>query len=191
MKKIPLIACSILEAEIREIAKSIPIGEIFLVDSAYHFTPEKLYNKVLEITQEKRLKEAILLYGECSAGFKMPFPGTKIYRLKKHNCIDLLMSSEEEYAFRKNNIMVLLPEWAVRWHELFFTWFGFKPASLKVFMQEMHSEIVCIDDGTIDITESLMSSIEQAAGISCRKKKITLDHLSQSIMQLIEGVQGG
>jgi hypothetical protein len=191
MKKLPVIVCSILAAEIREIARHTPLGEVYVVDSVYHFSPEKLYNRVLEIIQEKRLKEAILVYGECSAGFKMPFPGTTIYRLKKHSCIDLLMSSEEEYYFRQHNIMVLLPEWATRWQELFYSWFGFKPHSLKAFMQEMHSEIICIDDVTIEITDSLVRSIEQASGITCRKKKITLDHLSLSINQLIEGVQGG
>lgn len=190
MKKLPVIVCSVLQAELRQIATQVPLGEIFVVDSSYHFNPEKLYNKVLSIIQENRLNEAILLYGECSAGFKMPFPGSQIYRFKKQNCIDLLVGSDAEYLYHKEKMFVLLPEWAHRWRELFYKWFGFDPQTLRVFMRELHNAIVCLDDGTIEITDELIKEIEEASGVSVRVETISLTYLSNTFQQLIEGVQG-
>ncbi len=185
MKTTPIIACSIFRPALEALGDSIPSHPVYFFDSRLHFTPERLYNEVVRITQELKVKQVFLLYGECSAGFNLPIPGINILRVNRKDCLEFLLGPEQTKSFARQRCFVMLPEWVIRWEELFYHWFGFSPDLLKTYMQEIYSSIIIVDDHSTSLPDATLKDIAQATGLDCQRYPVDITLFRDAILPIL------
>jgi hypothetical protein len=98
-----VIACSVLEDEIREFAAGLPhIAALHFLPQGLHNEParlrERLKETVAAIETEGRAHEIALAYGVCSRGIEnIPLRRCRMIVPRAHDCITLLLGSKERY----------------------------------------------------------------------------------------------
>lgn len=180
------IACSVFSMEIR---KLIAEGKVNLpfryLDSALHMTPVKL-QKELDNEIKRSEKPVLLCFGDCHGrivGQKLPGKGKKIPGI---NCIEIILGKDLYRANRAKGYFFLLPEWALRWRELFIVHLGFdKPELAREFMKSNHSSFMYIDTGVIPVPYQVLKEIEDHFQMKTEVTKADLNKLESIINQTV------
>jgi len=185
--KTVLICCSIFKKAIEKIKNNNcknNFDKIIFIDSMLHIYPEKLkehINNAISKIDLKREKIGII-YGECH-----PFIDDNLYkRTNGINCIEIFLGSRLYKQLRKEGCFFLLPEWTLRWKEIFQVELGLSKNIAKSLMREMHKKIIYIDNEDIPVPYDKLKEISDYTGLIIEVIKISLDELESSINNLLE-----
>ncbi len=182
-----IIACSVFKYELDFLLESKLIAEqVIYLDSMLHMHPERLKSKLDSVIKENKTKQIILLFGDCHAKMINYDENKNIKRTSGINCCEILLGTPEYKKIRKEKAFILLPEWAIRWREVFDDYMGFKnKESATMFMQDMHEKLVYLDSNLHEIDHSLLNEISEYTGLPVEITSCKLNNLLMSLKSSI------
>ncbi len=179
------IACSIFKKEIIRLISEGKLEDDFIfINSMLHMHPEKLVDVLKKITEENKEINKIIIYGECHQYIEELEKDKTIKRTHGINCIEIILGKENYYKLRREGAFFLMPEWAIRWEEVFKEELGFDIKTGKSFMREMHKKIIYIDTGEYDIPIDKIEEFKQFSGLECEIIKVDLSCLLDTIKEM-------
>uniref|UniRef100_A0A7C3E4N2 DUF1638 domain-containing protein n=1 Tax=Gracilinema caldarium TaxID=215591 RepID=A0A7C3E4N2_9SPIR len=115
-----LIACGIFKKEFKSLPKELKnkFHPRFL-NSMLHMNPDLLDKAISYIINKHPDKKLMLLYGDCSAHMHELVSGYGRTRTEGLNCIEIFLGKDLYHTLRKQGTFFLMPEWALRWKEIF------------------------------------------------------------------------
>lgn len=181
------ICCAVLKEEISYLFQQKFIdGDLLFLDSMLHMNPlllnEKIENAILQ--NQRNYDHIFLVYGDCSPGMLDLQDKYHIKRVSACNCIQLLVGKEEYKKYMKNETFVLLPEWTIRWKEVFQNELGLNENTAKDFMNDTRRDLLYLDTGMIDVPLSMIKECSDYLGLNYRILSIGLDPLLQNLIQV-------
>lgn len=186
------IACSIFRMEIELLLaeKKIDIPFIYL-DSMLHMIPSELNLRLQAAISDKSQKDKaiVLVYGDCSAHMIDFESDDYIARVCGINCCEIMLGKEHYRRLRSEGTFFLMPEWTIRWQEIFQHQLGLKGDTARSFMMEMHKKLIYIDTGITPVPESYLNDISEYSGLPWEIQSVSSDHLLASINKAKERIQ--
>lgn len=178
------IACGIFRKEIEALReqKLVDISFSYLV-SMLHMQPAEL-DKRLQAAIEKGQQngdDIILVYGDCCPHMHDFESAGKIVRTAGMNCCEIMLGRELYRQLRSEGAFFLMPEWTLRWREVFQRHIGLEGENARSYMTEMHSKLTYIDSGLNPIPESHLHEISDYTGLPVEIREVALDHLLAAI----------
>lgn len=181
---ITVIACSIFKKEIEKLQKDDKLKmPVIYLDSMLHMFPDKLHESVdaLIKAESEAGRKILLIYGECSAFMNSYAFRHDVARVKGINCVEIFLGKEKYHALRKEGVFFLMPEWTLRWKEIFQNELGLNAENAKSFMREMHTKIIYVDTSVIPVPYETLVEISDYSGLNHEIIKITLDNFINSV----------
>lgn len=187
--KIVCVSCSIFKKELITMKKNAGWDmDCVFHSSMLHMHPDLLDGKLQKDMAKflKRDKKILFLYGDCSP-YISNIENTKgIIRTKGINCIEILLGTEIYRQLRKEGAFFLMPEWTLRWKEVFQFEMKLENSIAKEFMQEFHTRIVYIDTGNIKIPSKQLIEIEEYTGLKVEIMKNDTNKLKNSLTNALK-----
>ena len=186
--KICGIACAIFKEEIDKLKEKGKVKiPIYYIESSLHIYPEKLKSVMSEmITKlEKEFDIIILIYGDCHASIIDWDKKENIKKVKGVNCVEMLLGKKEYRKRRKEKCFFLLPEWVVKWEDIFKNHLGLNEKIGKEIMKEVHDKLVYVDTGIIDVPKKDLDDVSDFTGLNYSIMNINLDILEEKIEECI------
>ncbi len=182
-----IIACSIFKNELDHLISEGKVNvPVVYVNSMLHMYPEKL--KVVldkKLNHYKNLR-VILAFGDCHARMVDYEVNKNVTRTPGINCCEIFLGSDHYRKIRKEGAFILLPEWAVRWEEVFKEYMGFKESKqIKPFMSEMHKKLVYVNTGYTPTNNHLLNEIADFVGLPLEIYNSSITELEKTILSLI------
>lgn len=187
------IACSIFRNEIELLVKERRVDISFTyLDSMLHMNPSELDRRLQAIISEERQKNRaiVLVYGDCSAHMIDFESDNYVGRVHGTNCCEIILGKEQYQQLRSEGAFFVMPEWAIRWREVFQDQLGLKGDNARCFMTDMHKKLVYLDTGLSPFVESFLDDISQYSGLPWEVLPVSLDHLPASINDAKERIEG-
>jgi hypothetical protein len=172
--RVALLACGILRREFEALAPELRdrFSPVYL-DSMLHMRPLELDEALHTELEKQGDKASVLLFGDCCPYMRDMAVERGRARTEGINCCEIMLGRERYAALRREGSFFFMPEWTLRWEEVFKHELGFSDATLaKGFMKDAMKKLVYIDTGihpvprdTLDIIEryfELPMSVERA-----------------------------
>ncbi len=193
MKDRPLeticLACGVFHHELDAL---LARGEIEFpiryLDSMLHMHPQKLRNRLDLLLAEQRHtdRNVMLIYGDCHAYMHDQETQSRVYRVPGRNCAEILLGHELYQTLWKDNAFIFLPEWTMRWREIFTKELGLSGEVEQDFMREMRTKLTYVDTGVIPIPEEHLRAASNAMGLPCEVIRVGTDHLLAAIHEAMK-----
>lgn len=180
-----IIACSILKLEILKILKDDNLNATTeFIDSSCHMYPEKLC-KILERKTSSYLKankKILLIFGDCHAKMIDMELLNGVARTKGINCCQILLTKEQYVKMFKEGAFFLMPEWVLRWHEIFGAALGNnRDIAEGIMKSDMRTHFIYLDTGLRELPENTLKEISDYFKMEYKIFKVSLCHLEQKI----------
>ena len=175
--KMVCIACSVFKKELEALLKSGEIDfPIQFLDSMLHMQPVELNRCLTQCINEPKLKDSniMLIFGECHNDMKKYESSSRIYRVNGCNCVEIILGNELYWKLQKEGVFFLLPEWTLRWKEIFEKELGLTDEIAKDFMQEMHSKLLYLDTGQMPVPVNHLKNASETLGLPWEVLKVDL-----------------
>lgn len=185
------LACSIFRNIIEEcISKDAPSVKFEFLTSMLHMYPEILNKKLDEKLKLYDLpnERIILMYGDCHAYMHEMESREGVHRIKGINCIEILLEESQYKKLRKEGAFFLMPEWTLRWKEVFQNELGLGESLGKDFFREFHSKLVYLDTGQIAIPEIKLKEVSEYTGLPCEIVKVNKQIIAGKINKILESI---
>jgi hypothetical protein len=182
-KKSICLACGVFKLELEALVyHGLLDFDIITLESMLHMKPSKL-EQVMDATISSRSNENILLlYGDCHPRMHEMQNNTNVTKVAGMNCCDILLGPDAYRKLQKEKTFIFLPEWTLRWQEVFTYELGFeKPENARNFMKEHLSKLVYIDTGVSAVPEEALQEITAFFDMPFEVLPITLEILCQRI----------
>jgi hypothetical protein len=183
------IACSVFQSELETLRRRRDISfPIRYLSSTLHMHPVKLYHSLdaLLKRESKPDQKILLVYGDCHAHMHEHDSGPNVCRVRGVNCPEILLGKDTYSSLLRQGAFFLLPEWTMRWREIFQTELGLKGEVAKAFMKEMHTRLVYLDTGQIPVPKEQLKAITDYAGLPWEILKVSPDYLLAAIREAIK-----
>lgn len=178
------ITCGIFKKEIEKIQKELDLNIQFeYFNSMLHMKPEIL-DDVLNKKLQERDDNVLLIYGDCQPHMGLLEEKENVKRIGGINCCEILLGHDDYFRLRNEGAFFLLPEWTIRWREVFIDHLGFNESTGKAFMQDMHKKLIYLDTGVQEIPIQLLKEVSTFCGLPYEILKIPLTHLRESLIKM-------
>ncbi len=178
------IGCSIFKLELEALKASGKLDfPLYFRDSGLHMEPSKLESHLTPLLEGElgEGKSVILAYGDCHAHMADLGGRPCVARTAGINCCEILLGRDIYRKGRREGAFFILPEWAIRWQEVFKTLLGFDRDSMEGMMQDMHSKLVYLDTGLVPIPAGDLDEFSEWCGLPWETMKVSLEPLLESI----------
>lgn len=182
------IACSIFRHELEALKDRGDLNlTIRYLDSMLHMDPAKLHLLLDSLLQSelKKGRQVLLLYGDCHAYMREQETMSGVERIRGINCPDILLGHDKYRFLRKQGAFILLPEWTLRWREIFQGELGLNEEVAKDFFAEMHTKLLYLDTGRMPIPIEQLRELSDYTGLSYEIMPIGPDHMLTTILKAI------
>lgn len=186
------IACSIFRQEMEHLRDSGDINlPVRYLESALHIYPEKLREQLTSVVEaeDERGKGVILAYGDCHSHMIDLERRPNIVRTKGANCCEILLGSGEYNKLRAERVFFLMPEWALRWREIFQRHLGLEQDNAAGIMQDMHSRLLYLDTGLTPVPREQLEEFGKYCGLEWDSMKVGTEYLLRSICEARERLE--
>jgi hypothetical protein len=187
------ISCGILKNEISFLIDSgkLDIPFIFL-SSLLHLEPSRLDNELKEVIacSLRKCTDILLVFGDCHPYMHEMTAHRNIRRVKGMNCYDILLGREHYRELMRQGAFFILQEWLENWEFIFTQSLGLNKKTASEVMTQTHTELVCLDTRTCEISENKLKAISNFTGLPYRKIEISLAYLERSIVNELERYGG-
>ena len=178
------ISCSIFRKEIESLQKQKLINIPFrYIGSMLHMKPEVLNNRLKEATEKARQNgnDIVLVYGDCCPHMNALEADEHVVRVCGLNCCEILLGSELYRRLRSESVFFLMPEWTLRWREIFQHHLGLEGDNARSFMNDMITKLIYLETGLFPIPESHLDEISVYSGLPVEIMQVSLDQLMAAI----------
>jgi hypothetical protein len=181
-----IIACSIFKPEIEYLREQGCVTTpVVYLDSMLHMYPKKLQDLLDATIQEYPHHKIILVFGDCHARMVDYDATANISRTPGLNCCEIVLGSTFYHQLRREGAFILMPEWTVRWEEVFKAYMGFKtPAQIKPFMSELHTKVVFVNTACQVIDTALIDQVTEFLGLPPQLYDCPIHELKRVLCQL-------
>lgn len=178
------IACAIFRDQLDVLDMTdYPGFELRALPSMLHMDPDQLDQSLGTAIQREREQNhrVLLLYGDCHPHMheQAHLPG--VIRVDGINCPEILLGKARYRSLREAGAFFLLPDWAVRWRDLFETELGLNAETAKVFMRDMHTKLVYLDPANVPVPKDLLEEISRWVGLPWETLPVNADVLRTAI----------
>ena len=187
-KKVVL-ACSIFRREIEYLKeKGRLTADVRYISSMMHMYPEKLATAMDAAIEgiEQDGKKIVLLYGECHNRMNDYLARPDIQQVKGCNCVEIFLGKERYKSFLKAGAFFLMPEWTLRWKDVFQKELGLKGEIGKEFMRDMHTFFLYVDTGLVPVPSRTLDEISHTLGLPWKSIRIDMTHLLNAFQTAVE-----
>jgi hypothetical protein len=154
-----------------------------------HMHPERLHRVMDESLTALGDRQCLLIYGDCHPYIYDAEQRPHCCRTKAVNCADLLMGKELYTSYRRRKAFIFLPEWTLRWREVFQKELGFNNPSLaQAFMQENREILLYLDTGLLPVPQKTLDEIAEFFGMPTEVLAVSLDPLRRAIHTALAGL---
>ena len=187
--KMICLACGVFRHELDALQAQGDIDfPIQYLDSVLHIYPKQLRNRLDSIITDHRETgcKILLLYGECHAYMcdQESLPG--VYRVRGRNCAEILLGPDLYRTLQKEGAFIFLPEWTIRWREIFHKELGLDGETEQDFMKEMRTKLTYIDTGVIPVPTEHLQAASSAMGLPWEVIRVGPDRLLAAIREAME-----
>lgn len=179
------LACSIFRAEIGRLQETqrltIPVR---FLSSMLHLNPDRLERGLDEQIAQEKVKGArvVLAFGDCCPHMTELEAPHQVVRTAGINCCEILLGSKEYRRLRKEGAFFIMPEWAVRWREVFREGLGLSATNAQEFMTEMHTHLIYLDTGLMPVPQAELAGIVEYTGLPLQIQPVSLEPLLASLL---------
>jgi len=178
----------VLKAEIGVLQeKHWPDIQIMFLNSILHMHPEQLAHSLQHLLEVEldHGQEVVLVYGDCCRQMAAMTDKHVVVRTRCNNCCDLLLGREEYRRLSHERVFFLIPEWIMRWREIFTEGLGLDRAIACSFMQDMHSRLVYLDTGIGPVPEKELAECAEYCGLPYEVRPMLLENLRTSVEEAL------
>jgi hypothetical protein len=187
--RVHCVACSIFEQELRALVDSGALDlQLTVLDSKLHMRPDLLQEELGQAAEELRDadEDVLLVFGDCHAKMLDMENSPGIARVGGFNCCEILLGNKTYRRLRAEGAFFFLPEWTMRWREVFSHELGLTGETARHFMQDMHKKLVYVDTGQAPVPEQTLGEISEYVGLPWEVLPVSLDQLRTAIEETIE-----
>jgi hypothetical protein len=189
--QISFVVCSVLAAEVRQlVAEHWPQARIVLLDSMLHMHPDQLTEKLgpavsAELASGYRV---VLVYGDCHACMSELEKRPGVARVKGINCNALLLGREVCRQLLREGAFFMLPEWLVRWREVFSSELGLNRSNASGLMGDSHRKLIYLDTGIVPVPQAEMEACAEYCALPWEIRPVSLAPLRAALAEAVERV---
>ncbi|MCK5174947.1 MAG: DUF1638 domain-containing protein [Planctomycetes bacterium] len=187
-KQIVCIVCSIFRQEVESLQAEGKLDfPLRFLDSMLHMKPAKLRLQLTTLIKKElgQGNRILLIYGDCHSHMVDLGEHPDVVRTEGVNCCEILLGSQKYRQLRKEGAFFLLPEWAVRWKEVFQHELGLNKDNARSFMADLHTKLIYLDTGSAPIPEDALQEFPDYCDLSWSVMKVSTEHLLESIRQAV------
>ncbi len=186
-----LIACSVFRNELEMLRARGDIDfPVRYLDSMLHMQPGELHRRLTSLLKAEVDKgnEILLLYGDCHVYMNEYelLPG--VYRVKGLNCAQILLGPDQYRKLSHEKTFFFMPEWMLRWREVFEKKLGLNKDFGRDFMQSMHRKFLYIDTGCTPVPAEELQSASDTYGLPWDIVRVGSDHLLAAIHEAVNRI---
>ena len=182
-KKVICLACGVFHAEMAAlVSRGILKADVVTLDSMLHMAPGRLAREMDRIMAREPQADYLLVYGDCHPHMHDIQARENVSRVDGINCCSILLGRRVYRELQKAQAFLFLPEWTLRWREIFTRELGFqKPDLLQAFMKEHRKKLVYVDTGVMPIPEKCLEDIRRFFDMPIEIRPVSLDTLWQGM----------
>ena len=187
-KKNTCLACGVLKMELAVLAKQGKLDcDIITLESMLHMKPAKLEQEMERAMATGSKDKFLILYGDCHPSMYEMQNRENAIRLAGINCCDILLGREAYRKLQMDQAFIFLPEWTLRWQEVFVHELGFeRPDVARAFMQEYRKRLVYADTGVMPVPHKTLRDISGFFNMPVEIQPLSLDTLLQGINNALQ-----
>jgi hypothetical protein len=177
------LGCGIFRMEIEALARR---GEfeprMIALESMLHMKPALLEEKMETILAAEPAGKFLILYGDCHPHMHEMQNRKGSVRVAGLNCCEIFLGKEFYRNLQKEQAFIFLPEWTLRWREVFHRELGFEnQQAAQGFMKDFHRRLVYVDTGVVPEPHKTLQEISVFFDMAVETVRISLDHLQSGI----------
>lgn len=185
--------CSVLKEEVESLkAASWPGWSVRYFSSMLHMRPVELAKKLTTaLDAENQQVPLVIIYGDCCMMMEQFERKPGIARTRGVNCCELILGRELYKSLISDGAFFLLPEWIVRWEEIFTRELGLSAENATDLMHDMHTRLVYLDTGVIPVPLEEIIRCSSYCGLPFEILTVSCDHLKHLIDDAITRAESG
>lgn len=187
-----LLACSVLKDEIQALWKlHWPQARLVFLDSMLHMKPRNLGEALSQAVDGEPAGGGgtVLIYGDCCGAMEALARRPGVARTRGNNCYDLLLGREEYRRLSREGAFFLLPEWTLRWREIFERHLGLTLETATGLMRDIHKKLLYLDTGLAPLPEAALREFSEYCGLPWEARAVTLAILRESIQDALNELE--
>ena len=180
--KIIGISCGVFKKELEYLYNHNKIEINFeYISSMLHLKPTLLEKELNKSIRNISNKGYILVFGDCHSRMNEYGSLPNVQVVAGINCCEIFLGQSIYKKLRKKGAFILPPEWVPNFKNIFTHKLGFNSTNIKDFMADMHTEIVYLDTGVIDIPQKQLKDIADFTGLKLNVIKVNLNFLADAV----------
>lgn len=189
---ITCLACGVFRLEMEALARQGQLDiNLHLLESMLHMKPAQLEQELERVMAARPDDRFLVLYGDCHPHMHEMQARDNVSKVAGINCCEILLGREAYRQLRKEQAFIFLPEWTLRWHEVFAHELGFnKPEVARAFMNEHRKRLVYVDTGVMPVPERTLQEISAYFAMPVTVLPASLDTLLQGIRHALQKFSG-
>ncbi len=187
MKDVLAITCGIFQAEMAALAPRFPRLQLIFADSMLHMRPDLLQERIDALLRQHSADKVLFIYGDCTPRIVELCRKPGFAKTAGINCCEILLGREEYRRLRKSGAFFFLPEWTLRWRDVFERELGFAGGrGVEDMLREVHSHFIYLDTGVLPMPGSVLDEISRELGLPMQQLSVGLSRLEQKISAALE-----
>ena len=187
MKDVLAITCGIFQAEMAALAPRFPRLQLIFADSMLHMRPDLLQERIDALLRQHSADKVLFIYGDCTPRIVELCRKPGFAKTAGINCCEFLLGREEYRRLRKSGAFFFLPEWTLRWRDVFERELGFAGGrGVEDMLREVHSHFIYLDTGVLPMPGSVLDEISRELGLPMQQLSVSLSCLEQKISAALE-----
>lgn len=185
------LACGVFTMELASLAREGRLDcAVVTLESMLHMRPANLERELQRVMAAAPDERFLLVYGDCHPRMHEMQSEERVSRVAGSNCCDILLGHEAYRTLQKEQTFIFLPEWTLRWREVFARELGFdKPELAQSFMKEHRKRLVYLDTGVLPVPAATLREISEFFGMPVAVLPIALDNLLQAIKNALKKLE--
>lgn len=183
MKDILAISCGIFVAEMAVLAPRFPRLRLVFADSMLHMRPDLLQSRIDDLLAGQPPGKVLFIYGDCTPRIVELSRQSGFAKTSGLNCCEILLGREEYRRLRKVGAFFFLPEWTLRWRDVFERELGFAGGrGAEEMLREVHTHFLYLDTGVMPVPAEILDEISRELGMPMNVLRVGLANLEQNIV---------
>lgn len=191
MKDILAITCGIFQAEMAALAPRFPRLRFVHADSMLHMRPDLLQTRIDDLLAEHPSGKVLFIYGDCTPRIVELCRQPGFAKTSGINCCEIMLGREEYRRLRKAGAFFFLPEWTMRWRQVFERELGFAGGrGAGEMLREVHTHLIYLDTGVMPVPQALLQEISRELAMPVTVLPTGLNQLEQAVAAAQERLDG-
>jgi len=191
MKDILAVTCGIFQAEMTALAPRFPRLRPVYADSMLHMRPDLLQTRIDGLLAEYPSGKVLFIYGDCTPRIVELCRRPGFAKTAGINCCEIVLGREEYRRMRKAGAFFFLPEWTLRWRQVFERELGFVGGrGAGEMLREVHSQLIYLDTGVMPVPQTILQEISRDLTMPMTVLPTGLGLLAQAVAAAQERLDG-